>query len=78
MEKENVMPPTPVRKKDEIIARAGILLVFFVFLIAFLSAYHSGANRVVTAVFGVIAVFCLWAVIFASRRIAIFVGTWLP
>lgn len=72
------MPQTPVRKKDEIIARAGLLLMFFVFLIAVLSAYHSGANRVVTAVFGVIAVICLWAAIFASHRIAILVGRWLP
>lgn len=72
------MSQTTVRKKDEIIARAGLLLVFFVFLIVVLSAYYSDANRVVTAVFGVIAVFCLWAAVFSSRRIAILVGRWLP
>ena len=72
------MPQTTVRKKDEIIARAGLVLAFFVFLIAPISAFQSGAKPVVTVVVGIIAVFFLWAAIFASQRIAILIGRWLP
>ena len=72
------MSQTTVRKKDEIIARAGLLLIFFVLIIAALSAFHSDANPVITAFFGIVAVFCLWTAIFANHRIAILVGRWLP
>lgn len=75
---ENAMPQTTVRKRDELIARTGLVLAFFVFLIASISAFQSGVKPVVTVVVGFIAVFCLWAAVFASQRIAILVGRWLP
>ena len=72
------MSQVTARKRDAIIARAGLLLAFFVFLIAAIAAFQSGARPVVTVVVGIIAVFCLWTAIFANQRIAILVGRWLP
>ena len=72
------MPQATDLKKVEIIARAGLVLAFIVFLIAAILVFQSDAKPVVKVVFGIVAVFYLWAAIFARQRIAILVARWLP
>jgi hypothetical protein len=72
------MPMPHGLKRKEVMARAGLVLAFFIFLISTVAAFQSGAQPVVTVVLGIITVFCLWAAIFASERVAVTLGRWLP
>ena len=64
--------------KNVVIARAGLVLVFFVFFIAARSAAAAEATPLVVLLFGIPAALCLGAAIFASEKVAMFLGRWLP
>ncbi len=65
-------------RKEVVLARAGLVLAFFVFVLASVAAFQSGARPVVTVALGIVAVFCLWAALFESKRIVVILGRWLP
>jgi hypothetical protein len=76
--KKYVMSETPKQRKNVVIARAGLVLGFFVFFLTAGAAHSSGAAVLVTMAIGSIAGLCLWAAIFASEKVALFLGRWLP
>jgi hypothetical protein len=72
------MSQDPIGRKQEVIARAGLGLAFFIFLLASIATLEAGARPIVPMILGAIAGWCLWGAIFASKEVAVFLGRWFP
>lgn len=66
------------KSKQEILARAGLLLSFFMFLLGAGVAFFSGASVLIVLVLGISALMLLWAAMFASQKVALFMGRLFP
>jgi hypothetical protein len=66
------------KSKQEILARAGLLLSFVMFVLGTVVAFSSGASGVIVLVLSVCAALLLWAVIFANQKIALVLGRFFP
>jgi hypothetical protein len=66
------------KSKQEVLARAGLILSFFIFMFCAVVAFSSGASGFVVFVLSVCAVLLLWAAIFASQRVALVLGRFFP
>ncbi len=66
------------KSKQEVLARAGLILSFFMFIIVAVVAFSSGASGFVVLVLSVCAALLLWAAIFASQKVALVLGRFFP
>lgn len=68
----------PQKSKQEVLARAGLVLSFFVFMLIAVAAFSTGASGFVVLVLSVCAILSLWAAIFASQKVALVLGRFFP
>jgi hypothetical protein len=66
------------KSKQEVLARAGLILSFFMFIIVIVVAFSSGASSFVVLVLSICAALLLWAAIFASQKVALVLGRFFP
>ena len=66
------------KSKQEILARAGLVLSFFMFMLGAIVAFSSGASSFVVLGLSVCAALLLWAAIFASQKVALVLGRFFP
>ena len=66
------------KSKQEVLARAGLILSFFMFMLGAVVAFSSGANSFVVLFLSVFAALLLWAAIFASQKVALVLGRFFP
>lgn len=67
------------RKSNQVIlARVGLVLSFFVFMLAAVVAFSSGVSSIVVLVLSVCAGLLLWAAIFAGSKVALILGRLFP
>ena len=66
------------KSKQEILARAGLMLSFFMFLLGAVVAFFSGASVLIVLVLSISALLLLRAAMFASQKVALFMGRLFP
>lgn len=66
------------KSKQEVLARTGLVLSFFMFMLVAVVAFASGASGFVVSVLSVCAALLLWAAIFASQKVALVLGRFFP
>ena len=71
------MPELPTQK-ELAVARGGLVIGFFLFFFATISAYSSGASLLIVLALGIVTGLCLWAAVFAGEKIAVALGQWFP
>lgn len=72
------MSPKTRKSKQEALARAGLILSAFMFAFGAVVAFFSGASALVVSFLGVCVALLLWAAIFASQKVALFLGRLFP
>ena len=66
------------KAKQEILARAGLVLSFFMFMLGAVVAFSSGASGFVVLILSICAALLLWAAMFASQKAALVLGRLFP
>lgn len=66
------------KSKQEVLARAGLVLSFFMFILVAIVAFSSGASGFVVLALSVCAALLLWAAIFASQKVVLILGRFFP
>ena len=66
------------KSKQEVLARTGLVLSFFMFMLVAVVAFSSGASGFVVLVLSVCAALLLWAAVFASQKVALVLGRFFP
>lgn len=66
------------KSKQEVLARAGLVLSFFIFMLVAVAAFSTDASGFVILVLSVCSVLSLWAAIFASQKVALVLGRFFP
>jgi hypothetical protein len=72
------MPPEAKQSKQEVLARAGLVLSVFVFAFGAVVALLSGTSVLVVSALGACAAFLLSAAVFAEKKVALFLGRIFP
>jgi uncharacterized integral membrane protein len=66
------------KSKQEILARAGLVLSCFMFSIGAVVAFFSGTSALVVVILSICAVLMFWAAIVASQKVALVLGRFFP
>ena len=66
------------KSKQEVLARSGLVLTFFVFMLCAVVAFFSGAPALVVVILSVCAGLMLWAAMFAGNKVVLFLGRFFP
>ena len=66
------------KSKQEVLARVGLVLGFFMFMLSAVVAFISGASALVIVMLSVCTGLTLWAAMFAGQKVALFLGRFFP
>jgi hypothetical protein len=66
------------KSKQEVLARAGLVLGFFMFMLSAVVVFNSGASALVVVLLSVCVGLTLWAAMFAGQKAALFLGRFFP
>lgn len=66
------------KQKELVFARVGLIFGFTLFSIVAINAYIAGVSAFAIVALAAASAFCLWAAVFASDKIAMLFGQWLP
>lgn len=66
------------KSKQEVLARAGLVLSFLIFMLSAVVAFISGASALIVVMLSVCAGLMFWAAMFAGQMAALIVGRFFP
>jgi hypothetical protein len=66
------------KSKQEVLARAGLVLSFLIFMLSAVVAFISGASALIVVMLSVCAGLMFWAAMFAGQKAALIVGRFFP